>query len=96
MLVKFWKIPMLKLLLLFLTTISLHATVWDLHTNNYLGKIIISNEDTVITSKQNSILQVLPRNISVIKCETQQCRDEVISSFKRLYRTNGITIIKVQ
>jgi len=82
---------------LILITLQLQATVWDIQTNDYLGKVAIECGDIVIVSKNNKIVDYTPpRCVTVILCESQECRTTSTKFYTHVFRTNGIPIIKVQ
>lgn len=79
---------------LLLVGVRLDASVIDIQTEDYLGKIAIEKRDFVIVSPSHSLANSNIPNITI--CESKECREKFIEKMKHLYRTNSISVFTVK
>lgn len=81
--------------LLLLTTLSAKNII-NIYTDDIIGKVTIERSDIVILnsgSKWNYLLKTL--HITIITCNTEECRLKTIYKYKNIYKTNTIGVLNV-
>lgn len=73
---------------------SLHATVYDIYTDDLVSMVSIERSDTVIISRA-SILSDTYHDMNIVYCENTTCRQKTISDLQHRFRTNGISVITI-